>query len=383
MKCNKNIVLLDDHLIQLKLLKRSLVALGSETVSCYDNVDQALAHVKENATDLVVCDLSMPDKDGIDMLLLLNEQGYQGDVAIVSAMDLPILATVKSMCAGFSFDLIAEISKPFQLDILRDLISHKRARHQGTARPSYDLTDESFRAGLANGEIVNYYQPQVDFETRTVVGAEALARWHHPTLGVLTPDLFLPIVERCNLSRELFDSVLKNAIEDMKAGLLPKNVSLNVDQFNLEDACFANALIEKCNQSNIDPARLTIELTEEYSYRKSVSLYQNLAKLRINNISVSIDDFGTGYSTLENLYSLPFNEIKIDRSFIFNCDKDSKKQQIVKFICSLANIFDTKVVAEGVETDECWQLLKKMNVDICQGYYISKPVPVDQLSSVL
>ncbi|WP_394127314.1 EAL domain-containing protein [Vibrio hepatarius] len=383
MKFNKHIVLLDDHLMQLKLLQRSLESLGAETVSCYDNVDQALAHIKSNVVDLIVCDLSMPNKDGIDMLLMLNEQGFKGDVAIISAMDLPIIATVKSMCEGFTFDLIAEISKPFQLDALQEIVSHKRSPHVHSPCSSYDVSEESFLVGLANGEICNFYQPQVEFNTRKVVGVEALARWRHPTLGILTPDAFLPIVERCNLSCELFDIVVSNAIRDMQAELLPKNVSLNVDQFNLEHACFADTLIKTCNQHNIDPTRLTIEITEEYSYRKSMSLFKNLAKLRINNINISIDDFGTGHSTLENLYSLPFNEIKIDRSFVFNCEHDSKKQQIIKFICGLANEFDIKVVAEGVENSDCWQLLKEMNVDICQGYYISKPVPVDEMKNIM
>lgn len=383
MKCNKNIVLLDDHPIQLKLLKRSLVALGAETVSCYDNVDQALAYVKAHSVDLIICDLSMPDKDGIDMLLLLNEQRFIGDVAIISAMDLPIIATVKSMCEGFSFDLIAEISKPFQIEVLQQLIRHTRTSQPVAPRTSCEVTDESFLIGLANGELCNYYQPQVEFKTRHVAGVEALARWHHPSLGVLTPDVFLPIVDRCNLSCELFDIVVNNAIEDMNSGLLPRNVSINVDQFNLEHSCFAEALLDKCRQSNIDPARLTIEITEEYPYKKSTSLFKNLAKLRINNVNISIDDFGTGHSTLQNLYSLPFNEIKIDRSFVYNCENDLKKQQIIKFICSLSSAFETKLVAEGVETHEGWQFLKKLEVDICQGYYISKPIPANEVNKVM
>lgn len=383
MKFNKHIVLLDDHLIQLKLLKRSLLALGAETVSCFDNVDEALAFVEIHSVDLIICDLSMPDKDGIDMLLMLNQLGFKGEVAIISAMDLPIIATVKSMCDGFSFDLIAEISKPFKAEVLQELVSHKRRVPPSVPQNRYDVTDESFLIGLANGELCNYYQPQVELHTCTVIGVEALARWRHPTLGILTPDVFLPIVERCNLSCELLDIVVNNAFEDMKAGLLPRNVSINVDQFNLEQSCFADSLIERCNQSNIDPARLTIEITEEYAYKKNTSLFKNLAKLRINNINISIDDFGTGHSTLENLYALPFNEIKIDRSFVINCEQDTKKQQIIKFICNLASEFNTKVIAEGVETDECWKLLKEMNVDICQGYYISKPVPVDELMNKL
>jgi EAL domain-containing protein (putative c-di-GMP-specific phosphodiesterase class I) len=380
-KFNKNIVLLDDHLIQLKMLKRSLVALGAETVSCFDNVDEALAFVEIHSVDLIICDLSMPHKDGIDMLLMLNQLGFKGEVAIISAMDLPIIATVKSMCEGFSFDLIAEISKPFKVEVLQELVSHQHRVPLSVSRTRYDVTDESFIIGLANGELCNYYQPQVELHTGTVIGVEALARWRHPTLGILTPDVFLPIVERCNLSCELLDIVVNNAFKDMKAGLLPRNVSINVDQFNLEQPYFADSLIEKCNQSNIDPARLTIEITEEYAYKKNTSLFKNLAKLRINDINISIDDFGTGHSTLENLYALPFNEIKIDRSFVTNCEQDTKKQQIIKFICNLASEFNTKVIAEGVETNECWTLLKEMNVDICQGYYIGKPFPVDEMNN--
>lgn len=111
-------------------------------------------------------------------------------------------------------------------------------------------------------------------------------------------------------------------------------------------------------------------------------LFKNLSKLRVNNINISIDDFGTGYSSLLNLCEFPFNEIKIDRSFVFNSEKDKKKQSIIKFICQLANEFKIKVVAEGVENRECWDMLKLLNVDICQGYYISKPVPLCELNKL-
>ncbi|MEH0689678.1 EAL domain-containing response regulator [Vibrio cholerae] len=373
------VMLLDDHPLQLKMLDRALRQLGVSDIHSFTSVDAAMASLSERDYQLILCDLSMPGRDGIDMLEALNEAGFAGHVAILSGLDQPVLSTVKAMCQGYSFDLIAQISKPFVEAELSALFSYIKPAPRTSVQRALTLTDAEFLLALAAGDICNFYQPQVDFNTGEVVGVEALARWQHPEHGTLFPDTFLPMVERCQLSNELFDTVLLNALMDMQQGLLPAKVSVNADQANLENPNFADHVLTLCRQHRVDPQRLTIEITEEYSYQKNRALYKNLAKLRVNHINVAIDDFGTGYSSLENLYAFPFNEIKIDRTFVLGLENDTKKQRIVTFISQLAQSFNIHVVAEGVETKQSWDVLRGLSVHTCQGYLVSKPVPLAEL----
>ncbi|ENT6819592.1 EAL domain-containing protein, partial [Vibrio vulnificus] len=237
-----------------------------------------------------------------------------------------------------------------------------------------------FLFDLANGRVKNYYQPLVDCRTGDVVGYEALARWLHPIHGMLSPAHFLPIVERCNLSHELFDIVTDNAIRDARHINQGQRISINADQINIEDGNFSERFIAKCLENRVEPSVFTIEITENTSFSNSVALYKNLAKLRLNGVNVSIDDFGTGHSSLEKLSLLPFNELKIDRSFVSEMEIDSKKQKIVNSICGLAKSLNLKIVAEGVEKQSTWNMLKKYNIDVCQGYLFNKPMPIEAIN---
>ncbi|EOB3584937.1 EAL domain-containing protein, partial [Vibrio vulnificus] len=138
--------------------------------------------------------------------------------------------------------------------------------------------------------------------------------------------------------------------------------------------------IAKCLENRVEPSVFTIEITENTSFSNSVALYKNLAKLRLNGVNVSIDDFGTGHSSLEKLSLLPFNELKIDRSFVSEMEIDSKKQKIVNSICELAKSLNLKIVAEGVEKQSTWNMLKKYNIDVCQGYLFNKPMPIEAIN---
>ncbi|KJY84663.1 hypothetical protein TW81_03805 [Vibrio galatheae] len=383
MNKNINVMLIDDHPLHLRMLECTLRELGVTEVHSFTSVNEATQALDKNQYHLILCDLSMPEHDGIDMLELLNEKDFNGNVAIISGLDQPVLSTVREMCRGFSFNLIAQINKPFVVDEINSLFTPQQVKSHKTAAPAFKVNDAAFLYALADGQICNYYQPQICIKTGEVIGVEALVRWLHPSHGVLFPNSFLPIVQSCQLSNELFETVLENALSDMQKGLLPYKVSVNADQANLENPDFADQVMKMCRQYSIDPNRLTIEITEEYSYRKSRSLYKNLAKLRVNHINVSIDDFGTGYSSLENLYAFPFNEIKIDRSFVYGIEDDEKKQRIVTLICNLARDFSINVVAEGIETEASKDILHQLNVNVLQGYLISKPIPVSEMKTFL
>ncbi|HBC3534364.1 TPA: EAL domain-containing response regulator [Vibrio vulnificus] len=382
MRNDLKILVVDDHPIHLTLMKQQLAKIPNTRVATEQTVASALSTLSDDHYDFVFCDLDMPHSDGIDLLISLNEQKYTGNVALISALDRPIISAVSAMCENFSFQVLGKIRKPYSNNDIQQLLDNatnalKPARK---LRRRIDVSDQEFLFDLANGRVKNYYQPLVDCRTGDVVGYEALARWLHPIHGMLSPAHFLPIVERCNLSHELFDIVTDNAIRDARYINQGQRISINADQINIEDGNFSERFIAKCLENRVEPSVFTIEITENTSFSNSVALYKNLAKLRLNGVNVSIDDFGTGHSSLEKLSLLPFNELKIDRSFVSEMEIDSKKQKIVNSICELAKSLNLKIVAEGVEKQSTWNMLKKYNIDVCQGYLFNKPMPIEAIN---
>ena len=376
-----NAMVIDDHPLQITLLKQMLLRLDVEVAS-FDDVDKAIAHAKSANIDIIFCDLQMPNKDGIDMMEMLNQIGYRGKVVLVSAMELTIVTAVRAMCETFSFEVLGKLLKPYDESQVVEMLRRSGLEPVKNSHFQQDICvqDQEFLFALAEGKVKNYYQPLADANSGEIIGYEALARWFHPIYGVLAPHNFLSIVERCHLSAELFDAVFSNALYDMKNRGLKQHVSLNVDHDNLEDAEFANQFIARCQEHGISPDRFTIEITERDTFQTSPALYKNLLKFRMNGVTISIDDFGTGSSSLEKLAQLPFNELKIDRSFVQGLVHDPKKKNIVLAICALAKSLNISVVAEGVEDEVTLEAMRQYTVDVCQGYYIDKPMPLEAIT---
>ncbi|MGR5435991.1 EAL family protein with receiver domain VbsE [Vibrio owensii] len=376
-----NAMVIDDHPLQITLLKQMLLRHDVDVAS-FDDVDKAIAHAKSANIDIIFCDLQMPNKDGIDMMEMLNQIGYRGKVVLVSAMELTIVTAVRAMCETFSFEVLGKLLKPYDESQVVEMLRRSGLEPAKNTHFQQDICvqDQEFLFALAEGKVKNYYQPLADANSGEIIGYEALARWFHPIYGVLAPHNFLSIVERCHLSAELFDAVFSNALYDMKNRGLKQHVSLNVDHDNLEDAEFANQFIARCQEHGISPDRFTIEITERDTFQTSPALYKNLLKFRMNGVTISIDDFGTGSSSLEKLAQLPFNELKIDRSFVQGLVHDPKKKNIVLAICALAKSLNISVVAEGVEDEVTLEAMRQYTVDVCQGYYIDKPMPLEAIT---
>ncbi|WP_045492535.1 EAL domain-containing response regulator [Vibrio hyugaensis] len=374
-------MVIDDHPLQITLLRQMLLRNGVDVVT-FDNADSAIAYAKDVYIDIIFCDLQMPEKDGIDMMEMLDHIDYQGNVVLVSAMELSIVTAVRAMCETFSFEVLGKLLKPYEEQQVIDMLTLARREPEKVSQfdQCFDVQDQEFLLALREGRIKNYYQPLADAHTGEIIGYEALARWFHPTHGVLPPDSFLSIVERCHLSADLFDAVFSNALNDIKHHGLNQKISINVDHDNLEDCDFASQFIQRCCENGISPDRFTIEITERDTFQTSAALYKNLLKFRMSGVTVSIDDFGTGSSSLEKLAQLPFNELKIDRSFIQGLVNDPKKKNIVLAICALAKSLNISVVAEGVEDEVTLQTMRQYTIDVFQGYYIDKPMPLEAIT---
>jgi diguanylate cyclase (GGDEF)-like protein len=242
------------------------------------------------------------------------------------------------------------------------------------------------RHALEQGELVLHYQPKVDVSSNRVSGVEALVRWEHPRLGLLTPGQFIPLAETAGLIKDLTEEVVRIALRQVRTWLdagvrLP--VAINISTLNLQDRGFPELISELIKTYEIPGALLEIEVTETAIMNDPTRAAENIAKLVELGVQVSIDDFGTGYSSMAYLQKLLVAKIKIDRTFVMSMGSGESNEAIVRSTIDLAHNLGMKAVAEGVENENAWDKLKELGCDLAQGYYMSKPLPPEELTEWL
>jgi diguanylate cyclase (GGDEF)-like protein len=237
------------------------------------------------------------------------------------------------------------------------------------------------RNALEHHDLQVYLQPKLDLATGVVIGVEALARWLHPQRGWVSPEDFVHVAEETGLIKQLTDNVLEMSIEQM--GRLRDQghhlgLAVNLSTHDLLDELLADRVLRRLEQYDMDPALLTLEITESSLLIDAPRARTTIDRLNRAGIRLSVDDFGTGYSSLSYLRRLPVSELKIDRSFVSNLLLEDQDEVIVKSIIDLGHNLGMQVVAEGVETDEVMNRLRGFGCDVAQGFGICRPIPLDQ-----
>lgn len=249
------------------------------------------------------------------------------------------------------------------------------------------LLEIDIRRAMDNEEWVLFYQPKVDMASGKVAGVEALIRWNHPEKGILSPYYFIEFAEKRGFIEEIGYWVLKAACVQIKEwlslGIENVKVAINLATAQLRNKDLAKQIFALLEEFELPPKYLELEVTETGLMENINATIAILNRLRCRGITISIDDFGTGYSSLNYLKSLPVDTLKIDRSFIMEIVTDDYDKKIVKSIISLAHGMDLLVVAEGVETQEQYDLLKTISCDVIQGYLFSKPLPAVEATKLL
>lgn len=249
------------------------------------------------------------------------------------------------------------------------------------------MIESGLRRALTRNEFVVYYQPQVSLRTGQIVGIEALMRWQHPELGLLSPERFIQVAEETRLIIPISEWILRNACAQNKvwqeAGFPSLRVAVNLSAHHFKREHFAETIVKILKETRLAPNYLELELTESTMMENAETNAVVLNELKEMGISLSIDDFGTGYSSLSYLKRLPINTLKIDQSFIWDISIDPDDTAITRAIIALAHNLKLKVVAEGVETKEQLAFLCQHQCDEVQGYLFSKPVLAEVLTQIL
>jgi diguanylate cyclase (GGDEF)-like protein/PAS domain S-box-containing protein len=238
---------------------------------------------------------------------------------------------------------------------------------------------------LERGEFKIHYQPQFELRSQQIVGFEALLRWTHPELGEITPDRFIPLLETTGLIAAVGAWVLREAcFHAVEMGIVrgrPIRMAVNVSELQFARSDFTYRVAEAVESSGLNPSLLELELTESVFLQDVEAIAPRMAKLRLLGVELAIDDFGMGYSSLRLLQSLPFNTLKIDRSFVAKLDQSKNKRVLVETIVGLAQKLNLRVVAEGVETPAELEVMSEIGCDALQGFLISPAVPFEKALS--
>jgi len=247
--------------------------------------------------------------------------------------------------------------------------------------------ESSLRRAVENEEFVVHYQPQVDIDSRKVVGAEALVRWQHPQLGLLAPTDFIPLAEDTGLICPIGTWVLRTACAQTRAwqqeGFARLRIAVNVSPRQFQDDNFMQTVVQTLSETGLDSHYLELELTETSIMQNPESAVKTLNGLREIGVKIAIDDFGTGYSSLGYLKRLPIDYVKLDRSFVKGATTDPDDAALVMAMITLAHNLKLRVVAEGVETDEQAAFLRLLRCHEGQGYLFSKPMPAEVFHAFL
>ncbi len=242
---------------------------------------------------------------------------------------------------------------------------------------------EELRAAVKNGELAAYFQPIVNLAENAISGFEILCRWHHPTRGLVPPDTFIPLAEEAGFTNALTMSVLRSACQGARD--LPPHMflALNIAPQQIQDEWLVEKILRVLTEMGMAPGQLEVELTESALVSDLAAAKRVITSLKNVGISVSLDDFGTGYSSLCYLSELPFDKIKIDRSFIRTLSERDQSAKIVNAIVGLGRSLGVPIVAEGVETAADAEFLKDIGCSSAQGYYYAKAMSAAELAGFL
>ncbi len=335
--------------------------------------------------DLILCDLRMPERDGIETIRAFAALGLESAIAIMSVEEERVIETAGMLAEVQGLHVLGTVAKPLTAEKLHALFARMNAapaRKSGEANmaPEADLANAFIR-----NELTLVYQPKIWMRTGKFAGVESLVRWKHPALGMFQPNSFVPQMEVSDeLSTLLTEFSLRESIACVgrwrEAGR-ELRVAINLSARAFDHLELPERVNAMCLEHKVEPEWITLELTESYVARDAVRLIDVATRLRLKGFTLSIDDFGTGQSGLSKLQRLPFNELKIDRQFVNGCSQSTTQRSVVEASLALARSLKMTSVAEGVQNRPDWDLLNELGCDVMQGYFIARPMSEEGLEA--
>jgi EAL domain-containing protein (putative c-di-GMP-specific phosphodiesterase class I)/signal transduction histidine kinase/DNA-binding response OmpR family regulator len=379
------LLLVDDDYIMHRITTVMLNDLGISGVLNAMSGQSALEMLQDydGNIDVVICDLNMPEMDGVEFIRHLAKRNFTGSLIMASGENVRILKTVEKLAIEHDLHVLGVLEKPVTPAKLSELLdSLDQIRQEGTMMMVDPFSLADLQQAISCEQLDTYFQPKVDIASGRVVGVEALVRWNHPVKGLIKPNAFISMAEDNGLIGELTDVVCNRALDyaqQLKSMGHDLNVAINISVDSLTNLEWPDRISELLEQSGLDPSSISFEITESRLMEHLSVALDILSRLSLKRFNLSIDDFGTGYSSMEQLQRIPFAEFKIDRAFVHGAAREASARAILESSVLLAKKLDMKVVAEGVEDQEDWDLVAEVGCDQVQGYFVSRPLPFRHL----
>ncbi len=351
----------------------------------------------DQAFDLVVLDLLVPDADGVELMRSLADRPYRPKVILVSGLADRVLAGAARVAEEMGLTVRGRLHKPFRAHELRELFDLGPVAPVAVdapwpataptppvpAAPTHAaITRADLRRAIVRDELALQYQPQVSLVDGAFAGAEALVRWHHPERGLLQPAAFLDLVDDDLLASELTLWVIRRAVREwtaVRARLeLDVGLSVNIHPAALSDPAFAALAVLAAESPALPSTALMLEVTEVAPADPAVSL-GTMTRLRMRGFGLSIDDFGTGHSSLERLNRVPFTELKVDRGFVREVMTNDWARTIAAQSITLGRALGLRTVAEGIDDPAALAWLQRAGCEFAQGFLMARPMWPDDL----
>jgi len=351
--------------------------------------------VGEWRPNVVAIDLVMPGMDGVQVLAELARRSFRECVIITSGVGHRVLDAAGRSAREHGLHIAGVLPKPFTRDDVRTLLNRCGADGETASMVNRSgepvepaIETDMLRKALEDRQFFLEYQPKVNCADGSLAGLEALVRWRHPERGVIYPDRFVEQLEAGDMMDELTGQVMDMGLAWFSGLNLPEHsdssdsmvkLSLNMSARCLEDEALVDRFARRCRRYRVHPSRIIFELTETSAMLDPVRSLELLTRLRVIGFQLSIDDFGTGFSSMLQLVRLPFSEIKIDKSFVMSAEQSEESRNVVRSIVELGKSLGLVTTAEGIESQWALDFLRSIGCDLCQGYFISRPVDGDAI----
>ena len=373
-------LVVEDHGFQRWVTGNLLEGLGATEIFSAADGNAALELLAEldPAVDIVISDLDMPGMAGMEFIRHLGQSWNTVSLIVSSSLDRSLITSVQAMAQEYGVRFLGAIEKPPTARKLEALVALHDARVESKGPKPPTVTAEEIVNGLRRGEFEAFFQPKVEIRTRRMKGAEANARWRHPEKGIIAPADFIQPLEASGLIDQLTEVILTSAVFNCSvwrnAGV-DASVSVNLSLASAADVTLADRMLHIVASRDLEPRHVTFELTESLKAPDLGKALENLSRLRMKGFGLSIDDYGTGHSSMERLLRVPFTELKIEQKFVRNALTDASSRAALESSLELAQKLQLVAVAEGVETQAQWNLLRELDCPLAQGYFIAKPMP--------
>lgn len=382
-----SVLVIDDSLTQRQYAQELCLDLGVVDLHGAANGADALQVLDKHTMDVVLIDLEMPIMDGVELIRSIAQKKLPVSVIILSAKDPILISSVGTMAEADGLHVLGTFQKPLLPDalecsLLRFIHDAKIAQSEPRLAPDHEVTATELSDALRNGQITLAFQPKLTVQGLLLRGVEALARWRHPEKGMISPGVFIPLAERHGLIDVLTRNLLEQSFQHKKTWQqygLRFNLAFNLSPLSLADTDIVEWLCSMAEKYDIPTNEITFEITENALLGELASAIRTLARLRLKGFHIAIDDYGTGFANAQQLSRVPATELKIDRSLVHRAAARPQQQTIFASTVELAKKLNLTTVAEGIETEEDYQVIIELGVDLVQGFYFSKPLFPDDL----